>query len=94
MHTCDGFNIYYHLGVHKNHKAILFIHTVFFKGMIMTDNIKSMEALERIALIAKVGSFDSFTSQEKDIVLSLIFELADNARVDLLEKNKPQNVAQ
>ncbi|HDU8634584.1 TPA: hypothetical protein RG702_003768, partial [Proteus mirabilis] len=55
----------------------------------MTDNIKSMEAFERIALIAKVGSFDSFTSQEKDIVLSLIFELADNARVDLLEKNKP-----
>lgn len=60
----------------------------------MTDNIKSMEALERIALIAKVGSFDFFTSQEKDIVLSLIFELADNARVDLLEKNKPHNVAQ
>lgn len=56
-------------------------------------NINSMEALERIALMAKVGSFDSFTSTEKDIVLSLIFELAENARVDLLEKNKPQNVA-
>lgn len=58
------------------------------------SNINSMEALERIALVAKVGSFDSFTSAEKDIVLSLIFELAENARVDLLEKNKPQNVAQ
>lgn len=57
------------------------------------SNINSMEAFERIALIAKVASFDSFTSQEKDIVLSLIFELADNARVDLLEKSKPQNVA-
>lgn len=61
--------------------------------MIMMVNINSMEALERIALMAKVGSFDSFTSTEKDIVLSLIFELAENARVDLLEKNKPQNVA-
>ncbi|WP_290014359.1 hypothetical protein [Proteus terrae] len=60
----------------------------------MMSNINSMEALERIALVAKVGCFDSFTSQEKDIVLSLIFELAENARVDLLEKNKPQNVAQ
>lgn len=59
----------------------------------MMVNINSMEALERIALMAKVGSFDSFTSTEKDIVLSLIFELAENARVDLLEKNKPQNVA-
>lgn len=58
------------------------------------SNINSMEALERIALIAKVGSFDSFTSEEKDIVLSLIFELAENARVDLLEKNKPHFVAQ
>lgn len=60
----------------------------------MMSNINSMEALERIALVAKVGSFDSFTSEEKDIVLSLIFELAENARVDLLEKNKPHNVAQ
>lgn len=59
----------------------------------MMVNINSMEAFERIALMAKVGSFDSFTSTEKDIVLSLIFELAENARVDLLEKNKPQNVA-
>ncbi|MDF7391248.1 hypothetical protein NFG39_02420 [Proteus mirabilis] len=59
----------------------------------MMVNINSMEAFERIALMAKVGGFDSFTSTEKDIVLSLIFELAENARVDLLEKNKPQNVA-
>lgn len=88
MHTCDGFNIYYHLVVHKVHKmTILFIYTVF-KGMVIMDSIKSMEVLERIAIISKLCTVENCTSIEKDIVLSLINELAEVGVKYLIDNNQ------
>nr|WP_282666994.1 hypothetical protein [Providencia rustigianii] len=53
----------------------------------MSDLLQESVAFERISVIAKLGSLDVCNHYERQVVLTLITELADDARKEISKKN-------
>lgn len=53
----------------------------------MSDLLQESEAFERISVIAKLGSLDVCNAYERQVVLTLITEIADTARSEISKKS-------
>ncbi|HEQ1858114.1 hypothetical protein [Providencia sp. wls1914] len=53
----------------------------------MSDLLTESVAFERISVIAKLGSLEGCNHNERQVVLGLITELADNAIEDIAKKD-------
>lgn len=53
----------------------------------MSDLLQESVAFERISVIAKLGSLEGCNQYERQVVLTLITELADDAKEEILKKN-------
>nr|WP_282561532.1 hypothetical protein [Providencia rettgeri] len=53
----------------------------------MSDLLQESVAFERISVIAKLGSLEGCNHYERQVVLTLITELADGAREEIAKKS-------
>ena len=53
----------------------------------MSDLLQESVAFERISVIAKLGSLEGCNAYERQVVLTLITEIADGAKEEIVKKN-------
>ncbi|MEI9788397.1 hypothetical protein V5094_12040 [Moellerella wisconsensis] len=52
----------------------------------MSDSLPEAVAFERISIIAKLGSLEACNAYERQVVLTLITDIADDAREEISKK--------